>query len=321
MELRHAAMEHPFLKEWFSGCSEIHARTSGSTGKPKEITLSRRDMLLSAEATCRFFGITAADRIHCPLSLDYIAGKMMVVRADISGARLTLEKPSNTPLASDTDPMPIKLLPAVPSQIPALARELACGHSVEHIIVGGAPMDETAEATARSLPARVWATYGMTETCSHVALRNVSSGASGFTALPGFKFSADRRGCLVIEHHAMSFGRIVTNDVVELLGQDRFIWRSRFDNVINSGGIKLFPEELERMIAPLVHGIPFYITSRQSPQWGQEAVMAVEPGTLPDPESTLAAIRKTLPHHLCPKAIVETPFTRTSNGKLRRQRF
>ncbi len=320
MGFKHASMEHPFLNEWRSGASVLNARTSGSTGAPKNIQLLRTDMLVSARATCRFFGIEKNDRIHCPLSLDYIAGKMMVVRAEVSGAALTLETPTNSPLGNDTDPRPIKLLPVVPSQIMALNGTLRPG-AVENIIVGGAPMDASTEQTARKLPARIWATYGMTETCSHVALRDVSAGGRHFTALPGFTFSTDNRGCLVIEHDVMSFRRLVTNDVVQLLSPSGFIWLSRFDNVINSGGIKLFPEQLERLIAPHMGNIPFYITSRPSAVWGEEAVMVTEQGAVQNPPALLRKLHDALPHRHCPKAIIEQPFTYTHTGKLIRKRL
>lgn len=320
MGFKHAAMEHPFLTEWRSGAAMLNARTSGSTSEPKNIQLARTDMLVSARATCRFFGIGPGHRLHCPLSLDYIAGKMMVVRADVSGAVLTLEKPTNSPLTGDSDPRPVKLLPVVPSQIVSLTGTLRSG-AVENIIVGGAPMDEATESVARSLPSRVWATYGMTETCSHVALRDVSAGDRRFTALPGFTFSTDGRGCLVLEHGEMSFRRLVTNDVVELLSPESFIWLSRFDNVINSGGIKLFPEELERLIAPHTGNIPFYITSRSSAVWGEEAVMITEPGTVADPAALLRKLHAVLPPRHCPKAIIERPFAYTATGKLIRRRL
>lgn len=308
-----------FLSQWHAPTHYVVAHTSGSTGTPKEIRLLKSDMKASALATNRFFGITDKSTLCLPLSPDYIAGKMMLVRAAETGARIIVETPSRHPGASIPEGSEIDLLAIVPAQIPGLL-EQAPRLRFHNVIIGGAPIAPDDEK--RLLDARIpaFATYGMTETCSHVALRRI--GTPSFEALPGFRFSADSRGCLVIETDTMSFRRLVTNDIVTFHSDTSFTWLGRFDNVVNSGGIKLFPETLERRLRHLDPGLEFYLTSRQSPRWGEELVMVVAESDAIRGNRLLAVASEILPTRQRPKALVTIPeIPHTSTGKLLRHRF
>lgn len=307
-----------FLKEWRDASrSYVEAHTSGSTGVPKRIELLKSDMRASAEATCGFFGIDGRSKLLLPLSVGYIAGKMMVVRADISGAELVVECPTNDPLQSDYGI--VDLMAVVPSQLPSLLANPRF-EGVRYVIVGGAPIAPAMEARLHGLPVRIYATYGMTETCSHVALRDVSRGDRLYRALPGIAFGTDSRGCLVIEAPKFSFGRLVTNDVVELYGRDSFRWLGRADNVVNSGGVKLHPEEIERKISAAVD-VPFYMIGRPSARWGEELVMYVE-GTDVDTSAVSCRIEPLLDRYERPKTILAVSrFERTASGKVIRRVF
>lgn len=310
-----------FIEEWMSDSATVVAHTSGSTGKPKSVELLKSDMRHSAEATCRHFSIGADSVLHLPLSTDYIAGKMMVVRAMVSGATLIVEHPSNHPLKVLPEGIEkIDLTAVVPSQVPGL---LASEHAslVCNAIVGGSAMSADMERALRNSPIRGWATYGMTETCSHVALRNVSSGADSYCALPGVTFSLDDRGCLVINGDGYSFGRLITNDVARLVSPREFVWLGRYDNVINSGGIKLHPEEMEKRLATVI-ACPFYVTSRPSAQWGEEAVVVVENVAPEVCAALLASARGVFDSVHAPKAVVSVPaFDYTSSGKIKRRKL
>lgn len=308
-----------FLDEWYDGRDFIEAHTSGSTGTPKVIRLHKSDMMASALATCGFFGIGADSTMVMPLSANYIAGKMMIVRALVTGARLYVEKPSTSPL-SEWNEGPVDLLPIVPSQISGFLASPAID-MVRNVIVGGAAVSSDDEIRLRSISASVYATYGMTETCSHVALRSITAAERCFRALPGISFSTDERGCLVINGSRFSFLPIVTNDVVDLLDSERFVWLGRIDNVINSGGVKIHPEEIERMIEPLMGNRNYYITARRSARWGEEAVLMVE-GDVADSNLLLENIRSVVPQYSAPKAIIPVEeFGRTSSGKIKRQKL
>ncbi|MDE7154258.1 MAG: AMP-binding protein [Muribaculaceae bacterium] len=295
-----------FLQQWYSDSEYIIAHTSGSTGKPKEIRLLKSDMIASADATNRFFSIGPDSRLVCPLSASYIAGKMMIVRAIRADATLEMLTPSNR-LELHGD---ITLLPVVPSQIGSLVN--LNGVNVENLIVGGAPLTADMEKKLISYPSNSYATYGMTETCSHVALRKV--GEPMFEALPGVSFSIDEKQRLQLELPQFSFKRLSTNDIVELHTPTSFRWLGRYDNVVNSGGIKLFPEEIERELTPFVKG-DFYLCGLPHPLWGEQLVMCVTPDTVVDRH----AMEIVIPHYRLPKQTIVLPaFQYTSTGKLRR---
>ena len=311
-----------FLREWESPLPYVFAHTSGSTGTPKEIKLLKSDMVASANATVKFFGITEKSTLYLPLSPSYIAGKMHIVRALEAGSALRVVTPSNKPL-DDEISAPIDLLPIVPSQIPGLLGADSL-RFVKNVIVGGAPVTPEAEMSMIDAGVNAYATYGMTETCSHVALRKF--GCQTFKGLPGFTFDVDSRGCLVISTETMSFGSIITNDIVGLHGSDAFVWKGRFDNVINSGGIKIFPEEIEKVIAPFIpSGSLFYVTSRRSERWGEEAVVVTDCPEFKDTEAShrlLSSLKELLPFHHVPKAVIYiSEISLTASKKIIRRKF
>lgn len=309
-------MIEDFIRQWSDQSEWIWAHTSGSTGKPKDIRLAKADMIVSAKATTDFFNIGRQSFMVCPLSVDYIAGKMMWVRGKVSEAEVVFEQPSMMPLAADYNRI-IDLVPIVPAQISGLL----CSPNIDkirHIIVGGAPLDDNHESLLKEFPC--WATYGMTETCSHVALRRIGL-EKYFTPLPGFRMSLDEAGALVIESENMSFGRLVTNDIAEILPDGRFRIIGRRDNVIISGGEKFFPEQIENRLSGILKNIEYYISSRSSRVWGEECVLVVKNTALSD-EMLLGLCAHELSRHEVPKAVIrQRQFEYTSTGKLRRRKF
>lgn len=302
-----------FLALWRDNGPTIEAQTSGSTGAPKMISLPKADMRLSAKATCAYFGINHASLLFLPLSVDYIAGKMMLVRAEVSGANVMVETPSNRPLLAPP-PAEIDLAAVVPPQIHGLLKSPWHGR-IRNLIVGGAPLDSENEQALVNRGINAYATYGMTETSSHVALRRL--GTDIYKALPHVTFSIDTRGCLVIHSSAMQFDTLVTNDLVELVGPDSFRWLGRHDNVINSGGIKVSPEVIEQKLSTYIpDNREFFISSRPSRKWGREVVLVIE-GRDPMEEPIDFAAIPTLSKAERPKATLYiTRFDRTRTGKI-----
>ena len=303
-----------FLEQWDNNSDYIIAHTSGSTGTPKEIKLLKTDMLASAKATCQYFRIGEGSCLVNPLSVDYIAGKMMVVRALVSGANLWNEKPSSLPLNNWTISNYIDLLPVVPAQIPYLLEsgKLKC---VKNLIIGGAKLSNDLEQSLIQQNINAYCTYGMTETCSHVALRTI--GQKHYKSLPGYKFSVDDRKCLIIESDTMSFRRLVTNDIVELCNDECFEWLGRIDNVVNSGGIKLFPEMIESKIESLFQGRNFYISSRESERWGNELILIVE--GCEEIKNLHESLSERLSKYEIPKQVIyKENLEKTSSGKIKR---
>ncbi len=307
-----------FRRQWSDETPYIEAHTSGSTGEPKLIRLLKSDMELSARATCERFGITARSHLASPLSTDYIAGKMMAVRSIVSGARLTELPQSRFPLdVYDGDA--IDLLAIVPAQIPDLLKALERGVEIRNVIIGGAPVAPAEEAMLTDCRAAVYATYGMTETCSHIALRPM--GEDVYTTMPGIKVELNPDGCLRIDTGHMSVGVLDTRDVAEVISPTRFRWLGRKDNVILSGGLKLHPEEIERRLAPVMGARQFYITKRASTLWGEEAVMVIIDGVEID-DDLQRAVNEALPGEMRPKDIILDPSPEhTATGKLKRRSF
>jgi O-succinylbenzoic acid--CoA ligase len=370
-----------FVAGWLDEQEAVVAHTSGSTGAPKVIRLPKQDMRVSARATNLRFGINAESRLLCPLSANYIAGKMMIVRAMEADCEVAFCKPSNSFWTNNEvidyiNQGPVDLLPIVPSQCNALlevaaqqtaeamgvtARQaseaaakgagamgvawwqgIALGN-IRNVIIGGATVaPEMERRLLEAMPAGmdIFATYGMTETCSHVALRPL--GCDYFTAMPGISFGQDSRDCLTIFAPAYSFGQLQTNDIVSRYDKQqattdnvaianpqsagngqpasefqRFRWLGRFDNVINTGGIKVFPEELERRLAGRLPQ-RFYIKGEPDEKWGEAVVLVTEPTALSDSEirEVCAAVLQAYQVPKRIRRIEEIPLT--SNGKIRR---
>lgn len=305
------------VRLWRAGADRFPAHTSGSTGTPKDVLLPRRDVTASARATNERFGITSQSLLVSPLSADYIAGKMMIVRALLADCDLVMELPSNQPLHDIYGE--IQLLPIVPSQAQHFIDHPEKLSRVRNVIIGGSAIPTDMEREISDWSTDVYATYGMTETCSHVALRRI--GEEIYEAMPGITFSTDHEGRLTIHAPAYSFGTLTTNDVVELVSPTSFRYLGRADNVINSGGVKIHPEQLERILSESISET-FYLTSEPHPLWGEALVLVVERGRGIFTTDALQAIcEELLPPKLRPKRVViEDRLPRTSSGKIIRRR-
>ena len=311
-----------FLENWFDNSDYIIAHTSGSTGIPKEIRLLKSDMKKSARMTNKRLDITDRSRLLLCLSTDYIAGKMMLVRALEANAEIIEETPSNE-LLSEYDGLPFDLVAVVPSQALNL---VSCPEKLKYIktaIIGGGAISEQLRMRIAECGIRAYSTYGMTETCSHVALAEIGAEGQPFKAMPSITFSVDNRNCLIINAPDFSFGQLTTNDIVELVDSRTFYWKGRYDNVINTGGIKVFPEDIERKIQTLFH-CRFYITSRMSEKWGNEVILILETPEITEVEkqSILDKIKSVLPNYCVPKDIICIEhFNETASGKVIRERI
>lgn len=231
-----------FLLEWFNKKSFITVTTSGTTGSPKKINLEKQAIVNSALATAEFFDLKAGNRVLNCLSTTYIAGKMMLIRSMILGFEMDFVTPTSYPLKGNKHHYDFVAM--VPLQVQNSISELS---KVKKLIVGGAKISETLRNQLLELPTQIYETYGMTETITHIAVKKI--GEKSFSVLPNVKIATDERDCLVITAPRISDTNIVTNDVVELLSETQFLLLGRIDNVINSGGIKLFPEQIEAKLS------------------------------------------------------------------------
>lgn len=265
-----------FLLDWLYPKSTLLVNTSGSTGKPKTITLEKSKMMASAKATGSYFDLHEGTKaLHC-LSFNYIAGKMMLVRALTLGWQLEVVFPNKKPLSQTK--IEFDFAAMVPLQVMGSMDDL---HRVKQIIVGGAPVSAVLEKQLQAVPAKMYATYGMTETITHVAIKKLNHRTreeqelNAYEALPGVSFSVDERHCLVIDAPDVSSEKVVTNDVVDLLSNTRFKWQGRADFVINSGGVKIHPEQVEQVL-DLVIDAPFFVSSIPDEALGEKVVLVIE---------------------------------------------
>ena len=266
-----------FLSEWNSDSPFVHVQTSGSTGAPKPMLVEKQRMLNSARITCDFLGLHEGDTALLCMSLDYIAGKMMVVRALERHLKLITVEPSGRPLSNTH--CEIDFAAMVPMQVYntiQLPEERERLKQIHHLIIGGGAIDETLAAALRDFPHHVWSTYGMTETLSHIALRRLNGAdvSEWYTPFPSVKVSLNEDDCLVIDAPLVCPECLVTNDIAEL-SEGRFRILGRKDNVICSGGIKIQIEQVERRLRPYLQ-VPFLITKRPDTKFGDVVVLLTE---------------------------------------------
>jgi O-succinylbenzoic acid--CoA ligase len=298
-----------FLLDWFDNKEYIEMRTSGTTGLPKVVKLEKQAMIQSALATGDFFGLEPHNKALLCLPVQFIAGKMMLVRSLILGLDLDIVTPSTHPLALKNDSQ-YDFVAMVPLQVQNSIEAL---RSVKKLIIGGAKMDATLEAKLLPLKTEIYETYGMTETITHIAAKKL--GENVFTVLPNVKIAQDDRGCLVITVPSISDEPIVTNDLVEVIRENQFIFLGRIDNVINSGGVKLIPEQIE---AKLIEKIDsrFFVTGLPDPVLGEKLVLVIEG----EKQNFSSDFFDFLHKFEKPKEIVFVPkFKENENGKLLRK--
>ncbi len=319
-----------FLLDWFSDNPGITVKSSGSTGNPKEFVLKKKHMVNSALATGAYFSLQPGNTALQCLPTDFIAGKMMFVRAMVLGLELDYAAPSSNPLLGSEKEYDFCAM--VPLQA---AHTLPDIHKVRIMIIGGAPVGDDLKKALWPKPTCVFETYGMTETVTHIAIRALSNRALAFqggarettaghsshpfTALPGISLSVDSRNCLVIEAPEIAVGPVVTNDLVDLLSERQFHWLGRNDTVINSGGVKIIPEQLEEKIRLQIDS-PFFVAGVPDTTLGYQLVLVVEGH---GQEETLRAKLNslgTLHKYEHPRAIYFTEtFLRTATNKVKRQ--
>jgi O-succinylbenzoic acid--CoA ligase len=322
-----SAQVHPWEKEifrfiinWLSNSDHIIQHSSGTTGKPKTIKLLKASMMQSALNTCRFLNLNKGESVLLCMPVDYIAGKMMIIRSFVGDLQLFYVEPKSTPYIDPTlnfafsamVPLQIHNLLSCPSEIP-----------VRKLLIGGAEINPELEKKIMQVSSEVYATYGMAETASHIAIRRINGTQpqNTYMALPGIHLYLDTRGCLIVDADYLP-ERVYTNDLVEFTGQGTFRWIGRYDNLINSGGIKIVPEEVESLILSktLLHCIAIGIPDQKL---GQKLVLVFEQDQTPDSFPTLSTdLENFLPRHWRPKdMIIVDHFPRNSSLKVDRKKL
>jgi len=308
-----------FIADWHSDSPTLCVQTSGSTGTPKKMEVRKTQLLESAKMTCQFFGLKQHDKALLCLPLQYIAGKMMIVRALYAELELVSVEPSGHPLAGidiefDFAAMiPLQVYNSL--QTPEERQRLS---QIKQLIIGGGAIDQALEQELSGFPNAIYSTYGMTETLSHIALRRISGDEASlyYTPLPHVRISLSDEDTLIIDAPLVSDKTLITNDIAELRADGTFRILGRKDNVINSGGIKIQIEELERTLHPHISG-NFAITCIPHPQLGEAVVLLMEDT---DKQKIKHKIEQLLPRYQQPLhiySVVSIPLT--GNGKPNRK--
>jgi len=302
-----------FLKTWYASDEKILQPTSGSTGVPKTIELSREMMIASARATCKHFNIVEKSTIHLCLPVNYIAGKMMLIRAMVSGAKLIVEEPAGSPLKGNQSK--ISFCAMTPMQVHRiLVEDPKRFDNVQQLIIGGGSVSSVLNGMLQKLKTICYSTYGMTETATHVAVKNLNGPRRSdlFCAIGKTGFSIDKRSCLVITAFHLDVYDLVTNDVVELADNQAFRWLGRHDNVVNTGGVKVFPEVIESKLDGQIES-SYFISSVPDDELGEKVILIVEGN---ERSIELRSLNK----FETPKQLFFTPnFQYTKTGKIQRE--
>jgi o-succinylbenzoate---CoA ligase len=318
-----------FIREWCNGRDEFVLTTSGSTGTPKPITITREQMEWSANATARALSLKKGMSSLVCLDTRFIAGQMMLVRCLTVGLEIHAITPSANPLQEYKWGKKIHFVAFVPYQLQTILRS-QCAHllnSIDTIIVGGSPLSSDDEDLLQGYSCSIYLTYGMTETISHVALRRVNGKERSpyFRTLQGISLETDNRSCVII-HCPYIGAKVVTNDIVHLVNQTTFGWVGRYDNVINSGAIKIQPEQVEKSIEPLLKGLNIHgriaVSSLADAVFGEKAVLVIEGTELDETQKSeiIAAVRGVVQKFEVPKEVLTiVSFPETETGKLNRR--
>lgn len=324
VQLNHAIT---FCKDWIEGKQHFTFHTSGSTGTPKKIELTRAQLQASATGTIEALQITSADKILVCLNTQLIAGAMMLVRGLLAGCELFIDDPSSDPLKEVEPNHKLTFASFVPMQLHGLVKNerdiIQKLNRFTHILVGGAAIHPILENKLAQLTCKVYHTYGMTETVSHIALKQIGKDAC-FTTLPGVEIKTDERECLCIKSASTSNEWVITNDRVEVLNDTQFVLLGREDDVINSGGIKLFPAKIEAALFTAlailnISVTDLFVAAQQDDVLGEKliAILCGDPLSIEQENWLKEKLKEELSGYEIPKAFYYLPsFMRTESGKI-----
>jgi len=267
---------YQFIVEWLDDEDRVVVQTSGSTGTPKKIHLRKAAMINSAKMTGKYFQFKQGQTALLCLPCNYIAGKMMVVRSFVWGLDLQTVEPVGNPM--ETIEQTIDFAAMVPLQVARMLEKTPeKAVLLAQLIIGGGKVSQNLNEQLQSLSTKCYATYGMTETITHIAIQKLNGPdkKTTFQTLPNVQLGLDERNCLVIDAPAVVAEPVITNDIVRLLTPTQFEWLGRFDNVINTGGVKVFPEQIEKKLEKIIK-TRFFIQYLADETLGQRVILIIE---------------------------------------------
>lgn len=315
-----------FLEDWFSDSEMVSVQTSGSTGKPKIFEVEKQRMLNSAKMTCDFLKLKKGNSALLCLPVEYISGKMMLVRSIERGLKLSIVNPTSAPMEFFNEE--IDFCAMSPLQVENSLDKI---HLIKNLIIGGAQVSATLKEKLNqkcknsNAQTEIYETYGMSETLSHIALKQIYPIAEDyFTVLKDVEIALDERGCLVISAPKLNPQLLKTNDLVELKDLDfpesdkkQFKFLGRLDNVINSGGLKIHPEELGQLVNNQISNEVVFLGINDQ-KLGQKLVLLIEGNESDEIKNQLSAIIYPSKNHKPKKVVFKKEFPRLPNGKIDR---
>ncbi len=260
-----------FLEEWYDDSVYITIQSSGTTGAVRSFEVLKEHMEESAKMTASFFNFKKADTALLCLSMNFIAGKMMVVRSIVSELKLAISNLDANPLKNLVSE--IDFCPMVPMQVENSVDKI---YLIKQLLIGGASLNEELEAKVASIHTAAFMSFGMAETLSHIAIRKLGAPNTTFQILNNVIIEANGDNCLVISAPKIGVEKLVTKDLIELLDATRFKWLGRSDNLINSGGVKIIPELVEGVLKEAIPGLYFFIGSIPDKRLGEKVVLLIE---------------------------------------------
>ncbi|MGV4414496.1 AMP-binding protein [Chryseobacterium sp. T1] len=302
-----------FFKSWFSQSDFMSVKTSGSTGKPKIFDVEKSKMRHSAKMTCDFLNLKPHDTALLCLPVEYISGKMLLVRSIERQLRVTITEPSLNPLANIDKSIDFSAM--TPLQVENSLDKL---HLIQKLIIGGAAVSESLKSKLSTTNTEIYETYGMSETLSHIALKMIRPQSEDyFTCFDGITISTDDRGCLKIDAPQLSEEILQTNDIVDIISHNQFRFIGRTDNVINSGGVKIFPEALEALVKQSISNEIVFI-GLDDDMLGQKLILVVEGESNDKINQQLSTVNYDIKAHRPKEIIYIEKIPRTDNGKVSR---
>jgi O-succinylbenzoic acid--CoA ligase len=291
-----------FKKAWEIGQETFEIQTSGSTGQPKKILLRRKQMLASIKMTAKAFNLKEGDTAFCCLNIDYIAGMMMLVRAFEIGMDLLIVEPKSNPFEDIEKHLYIlkanrgqNFFAFVPLQIQTLLDYTPIYsdilNSAKAIIIGGAAVNEAILEKVQKIYRPVYVTYGMSETLTHIAIKRINGSEKEefFNTLDGVDIKLTNESCLMIKSKTTDDQWITTNDVAEIINGSSFVLHGRIDNVINSGGVKIQLEKVEKVAESVLNKLKtdkkepkgrYFVFSLPDEKLGERLIFVLEKKTI-----------------------------------------
>lgn len=305
------------IREWLNTSNKIQFKTSGSTGIPKEINYPKKWILASVEKTASFFQIKTGNTVLLCLPSVFVAGKMMWLRSFIQKWRLLIVEPKALPIIPEEN---IDFAAFTPLQVEHLLRQNKSAlERIDKAIIGGGILNLALANKLAEVNTLFYATYGMTETLTHVATSLIEKNVSEivYTAFEGVSLQTDESGLLRIQVSYFDDLNLDTNDIVVKRDERRFVFIGRADRIINSGGKKINPEELESRLEGKI-SMPFYFCAKVDPSLGEALVMMIES----EHYDSIASLFDDWPRIERPKEIhFREKFRYTATGKLIKKYF